>query len=142
MSSRLRVSTVLGSLCGAVAIMAGGYVQAAGATPPPPDLSKLPVPASVVTPTLPDTNPSTSPPEPASQNVTSSEPGVHETVVEDDGARIDELKVRGRSKRIVVKPKTGPAYEIIPPGSGSDVSQGARGSNGAVGKRVWPVLSF
>ncbi len=123
-------------------MLASGQVQAAGVTPPPPDLSKLPVPAPVITPTLPDPNPSTLPPAPLPQNVTSSEPGVHETVVEDDGARIDELKVRGRSKRIVVKPKTGPAYEIIPPGSGSDISQGARGTNGAVGKRVWPVLSF
>lgn len=142
MSSRLRASTVLGSLCCAVALLAGGQVQAAGAAPPPPDLSKLPALPSVATPAPPDATPSVLPPEPAPQNVTSSEPGVHETVVEDDGARIDELKVRGRSKRIVVKPKTGPAYEIIPPGIGSDVSQGARVSNGAVGKRVWPVLSF
>ena len=63
-------------------------------------------------------------------------------VLDWDGARIDELKVRGRSKRIVVKPKAAPAYEIIPPGTGADISQGARGSNGAVGKRVWPVMSF
>lgn len=119
---------------------AGGQVQAAGAAPPPPDLSKLPALPPVATPAAPDATPSITPPAP--HNVTSSEPGVHETVVEDDGARIDELKVRGRSKRIVVKPKTGPAYEIIPPGSGSDISQGARGTNGAVGKRVWPVLSF
>lgn len=123
-------------------MLAGGPVQAAGTTPPPPDLSKLPALPSVATPALPDANPLTSPPEPAPQSVTSSEPGVQETVVEDDGARIDELKVRGRSKRIVVKPKTGPAYEIIPPGTGFDISQGARGTNGAVGKRVWPVLSF
>ena len=29
------------------------------------------------------------------------------TVIEDDGARIDELKVRGQTKRITVTPKTG-----------------------------------
>ena len=71
-----------------------------------------------------------------------TDPSVQHTVVEDDGVRIEELKVRGRSQRIVVKPKNGPAYEIIPPHHGPDISQGARGTNGAAGKRVWPVLSF
>lgn len=142
MSPRLRASTVLGSLCCAVALSASGQVLAAGATPPPPDLSKLPAMPAVTTPAPSEPIPAASAPEPQPQGVTSPEPGVQETVVEDDGARIDELKVRGRSKRIVVKPKNGPAYEIIPPGIGSDISQGARGTNGAVGKRVWPVLSF
>lgn len=142
MSSRLRASTVLGSLCCTVVMATGGNALAAGATPPPPDLSKLPALPSAAMPAPSDPSPAASAPEPQPQGVTSSEPGVQETVIEDDGARIDELKVRGRAKRIVVKPKTGPAYEIIPPGSGSDISQGARGTNGAVGKRVWPVLSF
>ena len=142
MSFRPRMSTVLGRLCCAVAVVAGGHALAAGAAPTPPDLSKLPALPPVTTPAPSDTIPAASAAEPQPQGVTSPEPGVQETVVEDDGARIDELKVRGRSKRIVVKPKTGPAYEIIPPGVGSDISQGARGSNGVVGKRVWPVLSF
>jgi len=116
--------------------------MAASAVPPPPDLSKLPPSPPVATPAPQDTVHSAPSPEPQAQHGQSTEPAVQETVIEDDGARIDELKVRGRSKRIVVKPKTGPAYEIIPPGSGSDISQGARGNNGAVGKRVWPVLSF
>ncbi len=119
--------------------------MAAAVAPPPPDLSNLPPPPAaqpVSKPVSQDAarvNPS---PEPLLQSGESNEPGVQETVVKDDGARIDELKVRGRSKRIVVTPKVGPAYEIIPPGTGSDISQGARGTNGAVGKRVWPVLSF
>lgn len=142
MSFRLRTPTVLGHLCCAVAVVAGGHALAAGATPPPPDLSKLPVLPPVTAPAPPEPIPAASAPEPLPQGVTRPEPGVQETVVEDDGARIDELKVRGRAKRIVVTPKTGPAYEIIPPGIGSDISQGARGTNGAVGKRVWPVLSF
>lgn len=115
--------------------------MADAAAPPPPDLSKLPPPAAAQ-PVSPDTARAISSPEPLAQSGDSNEPYVQETVVEDDGARIDELKVRGRSKRIVVKPKAGPAYEIIPPGTGSDISQGARGTNGAAGKRVWPVLSF
>ena len=141
MRSRHRASTVLCSLCCAVILTAAGQAMAAAAPPPPPDLSKLPTPPAAQ-PVSPDAARVISSPEPLVQSGESNEPYVQETVVEDDGARIDELKVRGRSKRIVVKPKTGPAYEIIPPGTGSDISQGARGTNGAVGKRVWPVLSF
>lgn len=71
------------------------------------------------------------------------EPAVRRTVIEDDGARIDELKVRGQTKRITVTPKKiGKPYEIIPPSGAPDQSEGPNGSNGAVGKRVWPVLSF
>ena len=137
MSSR-RASSVLCSLGCAVALSVGVPVAAADGVPPPPDLSKLP-PAAAAPQTVPEAARAASAP-PLPEHVT--DPSVQETVVEDDNARIDELKVRGRSKRIVVKPKTGPAYEIIPPGNGPDISQGARGTNGAVGKRVWPVLSF
>ena len=71
------------------------------------------------------------------------EPAVRQTVIEDDGARIDELKVRGRTQRITVTPKKGgKAYEIIPSNGGPDQTEGPNGFNGAVGKRVWPVLSF
>lgn len=115
--------------------------MAAAVAPPPPDLSNLPPPPAAQ-PVSQDAARATPSPEPLLQSGESNEPNVQETVVKDDGARIDELKVRGRSKRIVVTPKVGPAYEIIPPGTGSDISQGARGTNGAVGKRVWPVLSF
>ena len=142
MSTRLRASTVLCSLGCAVVLSAGGQAMAASVAPPPPDLSKLPPSPLHATPTSPDSARPTPAPEPLAADATGSDPAVQATVIEDDGARIDELKVRGRSKRIVVKPKTGPAYEIIPLGTGSDISQGARGNNGAVGKRVWPVLSF
>ena len=142
MSFRLRASTVLCSLGCAVVLSAGGQAMAASVAPPPPDLSKLPHSPPPVAPAPPDTVRPAPMPELQAAGTTSTDPAVQETVTEDDGARIEELKVRGRSKRIVVKPKTGPAYEIIPLGTGSDISQGARGNNGAVGKRVWPVLSF
>ena len=64
------------------------------------------------------------------------EPVVEYTIVEDDGARIDELKVRGEAQAVTVKTK-GPLksqYEIVMPRKGS--------SGGAVGQRVWHVLSF
>ncbi len=142
MSFRLRPFTVLCSLGCAVVLSAGGQAMAASVAPPPPDLSKLPHSPPPATPTPQGIAHPTPLPELQAAGAAATDPAVQETVTEDDGARIEELKVRGRSKRIVVKPKTGPAYEIIPPGSGSDISQGARGNNGAVGKRVWPVLSF
>jgi hypothetical protein len=73
------------------------------------------------------------------------EPAVQHTVIEDDGSRIEELRVRGQTQRISVKPKVGPrkGYEILtgsgltqPPEGGGNDLQGARG------KRVWNVLSF
>lgn len=72
------------------------------------------------------------------------EPNVKHTVIEDDGARIEELRVRGQTQRISVTPKRGGAtrYEIIPADGGRDTSDGAASGRGAAGKRVWPVLTF
>ncbi len=74
----------------------------------------------------------------------SSEPKVQQTVIEDDGARIDELKVRGHTQRIVVSPKRGGTapYEIITGDGSRDLGDGANTSRGAAGKRVWNVLKF
>ena len=73
-----------------------------------------------------------------------SEPNVRHIVIEDDGARIDELRVRGQTQYVVVTPKVGVAkpYEIIVDRSGRDPADGTGGTNSAVGKRVWNVLSF
>ena len=73
-----------------------------------------------------------------------AEPNVKHTVIEDDGARIDELKVRGHTQRITVTPKVGPkrGYEIITGDGSRDLGDGANTSRGAAGKRVWNVLSF
>ncbi len=68
------------------------------------------------------------------------EPVVERKVIEDDGVRIEELRVRGETQRIVVRSKVGGAraYEILPAGGGRDLSQDKR----AIGLRVWSVLSF
>jgi hypothetical protein len=68
------------------------------------------------------------------------EPKVEVTVTEDDGVRIEELRVRGQTQRIVVRSKLGNAapYEILPAQGGRDLSQDKR----AIGQRVWSVLSF
>lgn len=72
------------------------------------------------------------------------EPNVKRTVVEDEGSRIEELKVRGNTRRITVTPKVGPnrEYEIITEDGSRDMSDGLTGSRGAAGKRVWRVISF
>ena len=72
------------------------------------------------------------------------EPDVKHTVTEDDGSRIDELRVRGQVTRVVVTPKIGTTkpYEIIVGRGGRDPVDGTGGANSAVGKRVWNVLAF
>ena len=70
-----------------------------------------------------------------------SEPNVQRTVVQDDGARIEELRVRGQVQRIVVKPKNAAEYEVVPPAGGRDPSQN-RANQQAGGQRVWNLLKF
>ena len=74
----------------------------------------------------------------------SPEPKVEHIVIEDGGTRIEELRVRGATQRIVVKPKVGTtqSYEIITGDGSRDLSDGANTSRGAAGKRVWHILSF
>ena len=68
------------------------------------------------------------------------EPKVQRQVSEDDNVRIEELKVRGQTQRIVVKSKLlkGQEYEIVPTSPAHDPSQ-AGTSNG---QRVWHLFSF
>jgi len=81
---------------------------------------------------------------PASDARDPAEPNVKHTVIEDEGSKIDELRVRGQAQRIVVTPKVGlkKSYEIITDSSGREMSDGSGASRGAVGKRVWNVLNF
>ena len=72
-------------------------------------------------------------------SVRGGEPRVERHVAEDDHVRIEELRVRGQTERIVVRLKDGGrAYEILPANGGRDLSQDKR----AIGQRVWSVLSF
>jgi hypothetical protein len=70
-----------------------------------------------------------------------SEPAVQRTVVEDQGVRIDELRVRGQNRRIAVQSKAlGAApYEIVMPDAARDMSQA---SGGAAGHSVWSLFGF
>lgn len=73
-----------------------------------------------------------------------AEPRVQQIVIEDEGSRIEELRVRGATQRITVKPKVGTTqgYEIIVGDGSRDLSDGVNTSRGAAGKRVWHLLSF
>ncbi len=72
------------------------------------------------------------------------EPRVQTIVVEDEGSRIEELRVRGATQRIHVQPKVGTVkgYEILVGDGSRDIGEGVNTSRGAAGKRVWNVLSF
>jgi hypothetical protein len=72
-----------------------------------------------------------------------AEPVVQRIVVEDEGARIEELRVRGQVQRITVKPKNAREYEIVAPVGGRDPSQNrANQQPGAGGQRVWKLFNF
>ncbi len=73
-----------------------------------------------------------------------AEPRVERLVHEDEGSRIEELRVRGTTQRIVVTPKVGTkqSYEILVGDGSRDLSEGVNTTRGAAGKRVWHVLSF
>jgi hypothetical protein len=73
-----------------------------------------------------------------------TEPQAVRTSVEDEGSKIDELRVRGQTQRVVVTPKGGitKPYEIITNRTGRSPSEGTGGHHSAVGKRVWNVTDF
>lgn len=121
---------VLCGLCIAAGLIGSASAQSA---PAAPAAASAPAPAAS---SVPPGAAESGKPEPG-------EPVVRLTIIDDDNVRIEELKVRGRSQRIVVTPKNGSKpYEIITDNGSRDLTEGPNGFNGAVGKRVWPVLSF
>jgi hypothetical protein len=71
------------------------------------------------------------------------EPKVERIVLQDDNARIEELRVRGQTQRVTVKPKNAAEYEIVATPTGRDPSQNRANSQpGAGGQRVWNLLKF
>ncbi|MCU0922731.1 MAG: hypothetical protein MUF08_15925 [Burkholderiaceae bacterium] len=68
------------------------------------------------------------------------EPAVVRTVSEDESVRIEELRVRGQTRRIVVRSKLpgAPAYEIGTSTDGRDLSQDRRSE----GRSLWQLFSF
>ena len=85
-------------------------------------------------------------PAPAPASATDrGEPNVKHTVIEDDGSRIEELRVRGQTQRVVVTSKVGgghTSYEIIMGNAGRNPVASTGGATSAVGKSVWSVATF
>ncbi len=81
------------------------------------------------------------PPAPAASAARSSEPKVQRIVTEDDYVRIDELRVAGQTRRVVVQSKVAgaPPYEIGSNANGRDVSQEGRTTEG---RSLWRLFSF
>ncbi len=84
------------------------------------------------------------PKPPAASTTAEGEPRVQHIVIEDEGSRIEELRVRGATQRITVQPKLGTTkgYEILTGDGSRDLGEGVNTSRGAAGKRVWNVLNF
>ena len=89
----------------------------------------------------------TPPQAPASQNAASAQtPGRPDQRIErirheDEGSRIDELRVGGETRQITVQPKGGmPAYEVNP--DNASQQPGKTGNEGAAGRRGWKILGF
>ena len=68
------------------------------------------------------------------------EPAVQRTVTEGELVRIEELKVRGQTTRVVVRSKQLDlkAYEVLTGDASRDPSQLGR----AAGQRVWNLFAF
>ena len=62
------------------------------------------------------------------------------TVIEDDGVRIEEKRLRGQAQRITVQSKVAGAkpYEVIVGPGGRDPSK----DRGAVGQSAWSLFDF
>jgi hypothetical protein len=67
------------------------------------------------------------------------EPEVLQRVTEDEQVRIEELRVRGQTRRLTVQPKVKGlgAYEIAAPEPGRDPARDPK-----AGQRVWFSLTF
>ena len=64
--------------------------------------------------------------------------------VEDDGSRVDELRVGGQTQIISVQPKTGnlPGYEVQSPDGARSRAGSRNGAETNTAPRVWNVMKF
>ncbi len=101
----------------------------------------MPILAALATAAAVASTAASAPAAPVDTTRTAGEPAVERHVSEDDQVRVEELRVRGETRRIVVKPKGSGAkeYEILP-SSGANDPSGSRKGN--AGERVWRIFSF
>ena len=64
--------------------------------------------------------------------------------VEDEGSRVDELRVGGQTQSITVQPKTGdlPEYEVQSPDGARSRAGSRSGAETNTAPRVWNVIKF
>jgi hypothetical protein len=79
-------------------------------------------------------------PAAASAAASAAQGGLQRTVIEDDGVRIVETRLRGQAQRITVQSKVAGArpYEILVGRGGRDPSQ----YRGAAGQSTWSLFDF
>ena len=132
----------LPSLLLPLAWLVAGPPSALAQSPSPPPAQPAAAPTAGTAPAHPSPE-LVAPPPPPTRGLR-SEPAVQRSVIEDDNARIEELRVRGEVKRIVVKTKAPlkGEYEILPDNAAKGVPQAPNGSRGVAGQRVWQVLAF
>jgi hypothetical protein len=90
--------------------------------------------------------PSAAPPAaaPAASSAPTGEPHVQRSVIEDDGNRVEELRVRGQTRSVVVTTK-GPlasSYEIHVGDPSREMSADADARRGTAGQRMWRLFEF
>ncbi|HSI58307.1 MAG TPA: hypothetical protein VLA16_12180 [Ideonella sp.] len=127
------------SIALAACLLAVSAHQAGAQVPPPPALATLPAPAPRAK--APATAPASAEAlqEAPEARPRTPEPQVLREVTEDDKIRIEELRVRGQTRKITVQPKVAgmSAYDILPSEPGRDPAQDPK-----AGQRVWWSLSF
>ena len=79
-------------------------------------------------------------PLPAASAASAAQVRPHIVVIEDDGSRIEETRVGGTVKRVIVQSKIGNVrpYEIQVAPAGRDPSQ----ERGNAGQRAWSLFNF
>ena len=132
-----------------LAAISGPSAAQSAAAPPPPVIEKIEPaaaqPAASAASSASTRVASADPGGPSSSvGSTPGEPNVKYTIIEDEGSRIEETKVRGTTQRVTVTPKvgTGRSYEIIMGDGSRDLTFGANTSRGAAGQRVWNIFQF
>jgi hypothetical protein len=81
---------------------------------------------------------------PAASGAQGGEPNVQRSVIEDDRNRVEELRVRGQARSVVVTTK-GPlagSYDIHVGDPSREMSAGADARRGTAGQRMWRVFEF
>ena len=63
--------------------------------------------------------------------------------VEDNGAKVNEVRYGGQTQSITVQPKANvPAYEVLPNDGGRERQGQAETGSSGIGARVWNLLKF